>query len=165
MHPRITSEMVLAQVEKYNQIDNHGHLYGAIIASVRDYIREKKKGKYGEYHLSFCAHYVADLSQLLHSIEYNSFNRNYHKDIDGIVNNEIWGNLERIKIYPINIKSEADLTKEIARIANYSMTLGYKLEDEGRLLTKDEAYQQLSQSASLFKAILEYMAASSAPGK
>lgn len=25
-----------------------GHLYGVIIASVRDYIREKRKGKYGE---------------------------------------------------------------------------------------------------------------------
>ena len=37
------------------------------------------------------------------------------------------------------------------------MALGYELEDEGRLLTKGEAYQQLSHSASLFKAILEYV--------
>jgi len=28
--------------------------------------------------------------------------------------------------------------------------------DEKRLLTKDEAYEQISHSASLFKAILEY---------
>jgi hypothetical protein len=35
---------------------------------------------------------------------------------------------------------------------------GYKLEDEYRVLTKEEAYQQLSHSASLFKAILEYLA-------
>ena len=59
---------------------------------------------------------------------------------------------------PISIKSEMDLAKEIAKIANQAMALGYKLEDESRLLTKDEAYQQLSHSASLFKAILEYLA-------
>ena len=45
---------------------------------------------------------------------------------------------------------------EIARIANLSLILGYQIESEGRLLTKEEAYAQLSHSASLFKAILEY---------
>ena len=161
----ITSEMVLAQAEKYNQIDNHGHLYGAIIASVRDYLREKNKGKYGEYHLAFCAHYVADLSQPLHSIVHNAFNRKYHKDIDGVVNDEILENLEKLKVYPINISSEEDLAREIARLANQTMALGYKFEDEGRILTKEEAYQQLSHSASLFRAILEYVAPSSTSGK
>ncbi len=37
------------------------------------------------------------------------------------------------------------------------MALGYKLEDEKRVLTKEEAYQQLSHSASMFKAILDYV--------
>ena len=37
----VTSEMALAQVEKYNKIEHHGHLYGAIIASVRDYLKQK----------------------------------------------------------------------------------------------------------------------------
>jgi hypothetical protein len=81
----VTPEMVMAQVDKHNQIDKYGHLYGAIIASVRDYIREKRKGKYGEYHLAFCAHYVADLSQPLHNIEYSPFNKRYHKAVDGVV--------------------------------------------------------------------------------
>jgi hypothetical protein len=36
----ITPEMVLAQGRKYNQIDHKGHLYWAIIASLRDYIKE-----------------------------------------------------------------------------------------------------------------------------
>jgi hypothetical protein len=53
--------------------------------------------------------------------------------------------------------SEEILAKEIARIANQAMALGYKLEDENRLLTKEEAYQQVSHSASLFKAILQYV--------
>jgi len=66
-------------------------------------------------------------------------------------------NLGRIKIYPIKIESEEDLAKEIAKIANDAKELGYKLEEENRLLAKDEAYRQISRSASLFKAILDYV--------
>jgi hypothetical protein len=65
-------------------------------------------------------------------------------------------NLDKIKLYAIKIDSEEDLVKEIARIANLSMKLGYQLESEDRLLTKEEAYIQLGHSASLVKAILEY---------
>ncbi|UCC95891.1 MAG: hypothetical protein JSW40_03860 [Candidatus Omnitrophota bacterium] len=152
----VTPEMIMAQVEKYNQVDPGGHLYGAIIASLRDYIAEKKRGKYGEYHLAFCAHYVADLSQPLHNTLYNSFNRKYHSRIDGIINDKVLDNLHRIKIYPIIIDSEKDLANEIARIANLAKELGYKIGGENRLLTREEAYTQISHSASLFKAILEY---------
>ena len=35
--------------------------------------------------------------------------------------------------------------------------LGYQIEAEDRLLTKEEAYTQISHSASLFKAILEFV--------
>jgi hypothetical protein len=149
--------MVLAQGEKYNKIDSHGHLYGAIIASVREYLKKKASGKYGEYHLAFCAHYVGDLSQPLHNIEYNIFNQNHHKDIDGVNDEGILNSLDKIKVYPIRIDSEEDLAKEIARIANQAMILGYKLEEENRLLTKEEAYQQVNHSTSLFKSILEYV--------
>ena len=55
---KITPAMVLSQVERYNSIDRDGHLYGAIIASLRDYIREKGLGKYGQYHLAYCIHYI-----------------------------------------------------------------------------------------------------------
>ena len=72
--------------------------------------------------------------------------------------------MDKIKIYPITISSEHELAKEIARIAVLSMALGYKLEDEFRIITKDEAYQQLSHSASLFKAILDYVKGAN-PGK
>jgi hypothetical protein len=66
-------------------------------------------------------------------------------------------NIDKIKIYPIKIESEKDLAKEITRIANLSMKKGYQIEDENRLLTKEEAYEQISHSASLFKSILEYV--------
>ena len=154
----VTAEMVFQQVKNYNQTsDSKGHLYGAIVASVRDYLRYKKEGKYGEYHLAFCAHYVGDLSQPLHNTLYDSYNRKYHKITDGIINDEVLDNMDKIKIYPIKIESEKDLAKEIARIANLSIKKGYQIEDEKRLLTKEEAYDQISHSASLFRAILRYV--------
>jgi len=153
----ITPEKVLAQVEKYNQIDPSGHLYGAIIASVREYIEVRKKGRYAEYHLAYAAHYIGDLSQPLHHTLYEDFNRRYHSKMDGIVNDEVLDNLDKIKVYPIEIKTEQDLAKEIARIANLSMVQCYKLEDEGRLLTREETYNQLSHSSSLMKAVLGYL--------
>lgn len=153
----VTPEMVLAQAEKYNWIDEKGHLYGAIIASVRDYIREKRKGKYAEYHMGYCSHYVGDLSQPLHNTLYNSFNREHHDRTDGIINEQVLNNLQRIEVYPIVIDSEETLAKEIARIANLSLKLGYRIEAEGRLLTEEEAYRQISHSASLLKAILQYV--------
>ncbi|MBW2248283.1 MAG: hypothetical protein JRF62_14080 [Deltaproteobacteria bacterium] len=154
----VTAEMVFDQIDKYNKTnDLMGHLYGAIIASVRDYLKAKHEGKYGQYHLGFCAHYVGDLFQPLHNALYNSCNRKYHKTIDGIINDEVLDNIDRIKIYPIKINSEKDLANEIAKIANLSIKKGYQIQDEKRLLTKDEAYEQISHSASLFKAILEYV--------
>ena len=153
----VTSEMILAQVERYNQEDPVGHLYGAIIASVRDYIAVKKKGRYAEYHLAYAAHYIGDLSQPLHHTLYNDFNKRNHSKMDGVVNDEVMDNLDKIQVYQIEITSEQDLAREIARIANPAMALGYKLEDEGRLLTREGAYQQLSHSASLMKAVLRYV--------
>jgi hypothetical protein len=156
----VTAQMVLGQVAAYNRSgDPHGHgrLYGAIIAAIRDYLKEKKRGKYGEYHLAFAAHYIGDLSQPLHNILYDDYNRKHHAATDAIVNAEVLDHLDRIKIHEIHIRSEADLAREIARLANRSMALGYRLEDENRMLTRREAYTQLSQSASLFKAVLRYV--------
>lgn len=153
----ITPEMVMSQTEQYNRIDEKGHLYGAIIVSVRDYIRDKRKGKYGEYHLGFCAHYVGDLSQPLHNTLLNPFNRKHHVKIDGIIDEEVLSNLQRIELYPVAIDSEQSLAKEVARIADLSLKLGYLIEAEDRLITKEEAYKQISHSASLLKGILEYV--------
>ncbi len=96
------------------------------------------------------------LSMPLHNTLYDAFNRQHHNAMDGIVNDTVLDHPERIRIYPIQIKSEDDLVREIARIANLSMKLGYQLEKENRMLSKEEAYVQLGHSASLLKAILEY---------
>lgn len=153
----ITEKTVFKMAKRYNETLDAGHLYGAIIASLRDYFKHVEEGKYGEYHLAFCAHYVGDLSQPLHNTLYSEFNKKYHKTVDNIINDEVLENISKIKIYPIKVESEEDLAKEIARIANISIRKAYQLEKENRLLTKEEAYEQISHSASLFKAILKYI--------
>lgn len=154
----VTEEMVFEQVDRYDKKrDPEGRLYGAIVASIRKYVKIKKSGKYAEYHLAFAAHYIGDLSQPFHNTLYNTYNRTYHSKTDGAINGEVLNHLDQIKIYDIEITSEKDLAREIARIANLSMRLGYALEDEKRQLTRQEAYRQISHSASLFKAVLSYV--------
>lgn len=159
----VTSELVLEQAKRYNDPnDTEGHLYGAIIASLRAYIETTKKGKYSEYHLAFCAHYIGDLSQPLHNIPNNEFNRIHHKSNDGIIEHEVLENIRKIKtyMYPVKLRKihfEKDLAKEIAKIANLSRKLGYKLKKKDRDLTKEEAYRQIGHSASLLKAVLKYV--------
>ena len=101
----VTPQMFLDQDSRYNQIDENGHLYGAIIASLRDYIKDKEKRKDGEYHLAFCSHCVGDLSMPLHNILYDDCKRAHHTQIDGIINDEVLENLDKITICPITINS------------------------------------------------------------
>ncbi|MGD9158426.1 MAG: hypothetical protein PVG39_08480 [Desulfobacteraceae bacterium] len=154
----ITPEMVLEQADRYNDPhDRDGHLYGAIVASVRRYIKDKKEGRYPEDNMAYCAHYVGDLSMPLHNIAFTPYNKKNHMKMDGIIEREILNNVSGIKINRITIKTEKELAKEVARIANISMNLGFRLEDENRMITKEEAYRQVSYSVSLLKAILEYV--------
>jgi hypothetical protein len=153
----ITPEMVLQQARRYDRIDPEGHLYGAIIASFRDYLKVRRTGKYAENQMAYLIHYVGDLSMPLHHTPHNAFNRKYHAANDGIIEHEVLANIKKIRIYDLSIGSEKDLADAVARIANLSKALGQKLEREGRLLTKAEAYAQISQSASLLKAILRYI--------
>lgn len=159
----VTPEMVLSQIARYNSpSDREGHLYGAIIASLRDFKKTVEAGKYPEYHMAFSAHYIGDLSQPLHNTSYDDFNKKRHNTNDGIVENEVLKNISMVEknMYAINLRPayfEDDLAKEISRIANISRALGHKLRKENRNLTKEEAYIQLGHSTSLFRAVLKYL--------
>ena len=155
----VTDKMVKNQVNRYNDpADQDGHLYGAIIHSLRDYKRLRQSGKYAENHLAFCAHYIGDLSNPLHNAPDDLFNKKHHSKNDGIVEFSVLNNIGYIQrnMYEIQIENERDLAREIARIANISRRLAYKLEKENRDMTQDEAYKQLAHSASLLKAVLAY---------
>ena len=159
----ITPQIVMDQIERYNKrnkiFDMEGHLLGAIIASLRAYEKDHRSGKYALYHLVYCAHYIGDLSMPLHNVAYDDFNEKHHDVNDGIVEDTILKEPEKITghMYPITLSKkdfEADLAREIARIANLSRKLGYKLREEKRDMTKQEAYVQLGHSASLLRAVL-----------
>ena len=161
----VTPQMVMDQIERYNQrnkiLDPEGHILGAVIASLRAYEKDNRAGKYALYHLVYCAHYISDLSMPLHNIAYDDFNERHHDANDGIVEETILNEPEKITghMYPIILSKkdfEADLAREIARVANLSRKLGYKLRAEKRDMTKQEAYVQLGHSASLLRAVLQH---------
>ncbi len=160
----VTPQMVIDQIGRYNRrtkMDKEGHLYGAIIASLRSYEKALREGRYALYHIVYCAHYIGDLSMPLHNMAYDDFNKKHHHANDGIMEETILNEVEQIssRMYVITLSDkdfEADLAREIARIANISRKLGYKLRDEGRDMTKQEAYVQLGHSASLLKAVLRH---------
>lgn len=159
-------KLVLDQVKRYDSPrDEEGHLYGAIIMAIRDFKTAKRKGKYAEYHLALTAHYAGDLSQPLHNTPNDQFNNARHGSNDGVVEAEALANIARIRkhMYEITLSQEdfeRGLAAEIARIANSSRELGYVMRKEERDMTKDEAYDRLGHSASLFKAILKAVRAS-----
>lgn len=155
----VTKAMVLAQAERYNRAsDDEGHLYGAIIASIKNYVEDREAGKYAEYHMAFCAHYIGDLSMPLHNVPFDDFNERHHITNDGIVEPGVMKSISLIQrsIYTIIISDENDLAKEIARIANVAHRLALRIKRENRDMTRDEAYIEISHSASLLRAVMAY---------
>ncbi|BCS52801.1 hypothetical protein [Geobacter sp. SVR] len=171
----VTPEMVLAQVGDYNENgDADGHLYGAIIAAIDDYLLRSSGGKYGLYPLGYAAHYIGDLSMPLHNVAYDAFNKANHSANDGIVERtgppgettdaKVARLAEEIrkrmaKLPPIWINNDVrqfhrDLATRIAAIANRAAALGYTLQETQRTrMTEEEAYMQLAQSAQLLQAV------------
>lgn len=166
----ITTEIVRDQIRKYNNPnDPEGHLYGAIVASLQEYddVIKNRSDKYAEYNIAFFCHYVGDLSQPFHNMEYDKFNWSHHKTNDGIVESKKLDEIVRmikermtknVVLRPDHF--EADLINEIVRIANKTRNLGMKLrkENEEKLekgdMTIMEAYEQLALSADLLKAVI-----------
>jgi hypothetical protein len=156
----ITKERVMKQIDKYNSTDSgeeKGHIYGAIIGAILAFQKDKSEGKYAEYHLGYLGHYVGDLSMPLHNTAYNDFNKNNHRTNDGIIEDEIANNIDKIIVTEITINSIDDIAEEIVKIANDAKQLGYRMQRENRNMTKEEAYAQISKSASLYRGILRYM--------
>lgn len=173
----VTADMVLDQLRDYNcRCEGEGHLYGAIIAALNQYREGKNSNKYARYPLGFAAHYIGDLSMPLHNVEFNVFNKTYHSANDGVVEGDeseptdakvariAKGIQERMKALPPYRlppakedirKFNLALAKKIAEIANRSISLGYAMQEtkpQRTLMTTDEAYGQLAESAALLKA-------------
>lgn len=173
----VTPRMVMDQVRNYNKPgDADGHLYGAIIAAINDYIRRGAEGKYDRYPFGYAAHYIGDLSMPFHNMVYDAFNKANHSANDGIVENtgpvdesmdrkvdrisaEIRKRMNKLPAIQFSTdirKFYRELAVQIAAIANRASVLGYALEDSNpprTRLTEEEAYTQLAQSALLLKAL------------
>lgn len=173
----VTPEMVLAQVADYNKPgDDDGHLYGAIIAALNDYLLKGASGKYALYPFGYAAHYLGDLSMPFHNIIYDDFNKKNHAANDGIVESsgprdeatdakvarlalEIRKRMKNLP--PIHLSANGtsfnkELAVQIAVIANNASALGYAMRDaspQRTRLTEEEAYRQLAQSARLLQAV------------
>ena len=174
----VTADMVLDQVRDYNcRCNDEGHLYGAIIAALNQYReRKSKKDKQARYPLGFAGHYIADLSMPLHNTAYNDFNKAWHSANDGAVEGDeseptdarvariAAGIRERMnRLTPCRFPAAKDdpakfnleLAKKIAEIANRAMALGYAMQEanpQKTVMSSDEAYGQLAESAALLKA-------------
>lgn len=156
---KVTAEMVMAQAARYNQPDDkEGHLYGAIIGSVREYFALARTGKYARYPLAYCAHYIGDLSMPLHNVPYDAFNKARHTINDGIIERSVRNNIGYIqrKMKPPVINSEEDLAREIAVVAESSRKLGNRMRRQKRDMTEEEAYGQVIKSAALLHAVLAW---------
>lgn len=153
----ITPAAVFAQAERYDRIDPQGHLYGAILGALRGYRDFRARGLYADYHLAYAVHYLGDLSQPLHHIPHNDYNRRHHAATDGIVDPGALKQLKRIPLFPIAVADEEDLAREIARIAQRALNLACTLQREERVLSAAEAWVQLGQSASLLRAVLDWL--------
>jgi hypothetical protein len=156
----ITAKIVFDQASRYNNPnDTDGHLYGAIISSLREYKYAQSQGKNADYHMAYAVHYIGDLSQPLHNIAYDSYNKAHHPANDNSAGYDVMDKIGEIQknIYEIKIRPdhfEEDLAKEVARLANISYRLGIKLRAENRDMSTNEAYVQAGHSASLLKAVL-----------
>jgi hypothetical protein len=174
---KITPEMVLGQFNDYNKPgDADGHLYGAIVASINDYLIIASGSKYALYHLGYAAHYLGDLSMPFHNIAYDDFNKVNHSTNDGIV--EITGPKDETtdakvarlageiqkrmsKLPPLHLSTDIksfykELAIHVAAIANKASALGYAMQEanpQRTRLTEEEVYSQLAQSAQLLKAV------------
>ncbi|ABB23459.1 hypothetical protein [Pelodictyon luteolum] len=156
---QVTGGMVQRQISLHDRADDQeGHLYGAIVASVREYRALRARGKFADYPMVYCPHYAGDLSMPLHNVAYDAFNRARHHANDGVIEESAFRDaaLLRSRIYPIRIGNEDELCLEIARIAELSRQLALRMQREGRDMTRTEALGQAVHSASLLQAILIY---------
>jgi hypothetical protein len=153
----ITRQDVVRQTYQYDKgTASRGCLLGAIVESYRAYRKAiEQNSRITHYFQGIMAHYIGDLSMPLHLMEYDDFNKEHHYSNDELIENEVMANMKKLAsgMKNMTIKDEDGLINEIIRLAEESKKLGYRLKDENRDMTREEAYRQAAMSASLIKAI------------
>lgn len=150
-----------------------GYLLGAIVVNaVRQAKARTEAGKYDEYYYATVAHYIGDLSQLLHMTVYDNFNKQNHLSIDDILTYKdvVWDVDGAGKIASelhvddsLRFNDESELIDYMLKVANESYDLAQRLRRENKALTRQEALQRASRSATLLRAVLRYCGRDVAP--
>ena len=142
-----------------------GYLLGAIVNAVREAKARTEKGEFDDYYYAVLAHYIGDLSMPLHMSAYDDFNKSHHLQIDDTLT---YKNVEwevdgagyianELKVDDgLRFNSEAELVNHMLEIANESYSLAQKLRGENRNLTREEAIQRASRSATMLRAVMRY---------
>lgn len=156
--------------------DESGVLYRRIVELYKRYTSKKYKPAWQyDYYEATLAHFVADLSQPLHNYPYldkpagdglsygqqGDWALKKHGSFDRRLDDYLKKDPDQEKIPPglivvPTIKSEDDLKREIAKIANRSIALANKcFAEQSRIMTREEAINQAALSISLLKGILK----------
>ena len=143
----------------------NGYLLGALVNAVRKAKARTEKGKFDDYYYAVLTHYIGDLSQPMHMTVYDDFNRQNHLQIDDLLTYKdvAWDVDGAVKIASelqiddsLRFNSESELVDYILKVANESYELAQRLRLENRVLTRKEALQRASASATILRAVLRY---------
>lgn len=169
-----TDDYVLTVDDAYTQLQHlgqsatdcpDGYLLGAILQTTRICKEKTAAGVYDDEYYATLLHYVADLAQPLHVSFYDDFNRSFH-----FVSDDILSDTEAV--YPVFaavsladeltvddtlvFETEEQLLEAVIALAERSQKLAGTMRAEQRNITREEALLQVSQAASLGRAIMKY---------
>ena len=143
----------------------NGYLLGAIVNAVRKAKTRTEKSKFDDYYYAVIAHYIGDLSQPLHISAYDDFNKSHHLQVDDTLTckNVAWdvdgaGYIAK-ELHiddSVRFNDETELVDYMLKIANESFELSQKLRHDNRVITREEAVQRASRSATMLRAVLRY---------
>lgn len=173
----ITPDIVMGQIRLYDKAgDPNGHLYGAIMASLNLCLLTNADKKTIRYPFGYLMHYIGDLSMPLHNTVYNDFNKIHHgindRVVEGSEDEAMETKIARISgeikkrmrtLPPLTLSTDItrfyrEVAAQISIVANRASELGYAMQEavpQRTVMSQDEAYLQLAQSARLLKAIAE----------
>jgi hypothetical protein len=167
----VTAKTIKDQIKWMDQAfcptESKGRLYGALMKSLQTCIEKKQKDKnaFIDHDMAFVGHYIGDLVMPLHNIEHKGWAIGHHFANDSILEKDEGKKIDisRIVITNYVFTSKDEIIAKLAELANDSARLGYRMQDDNKDMTEEEAYAQLSKGASFFKAVWAFVEAQGKP--
>lgn len=144
-----------------------GYLLGAILHTTRLCKEVTESGAYDAEYYAALLHYVADLSQPLHMSIYDDFNKTNHFICDNMLSDKeaeypVFAAVALADELSVDDKllfeTEEELVAAVIDLAKQSQMLVKQMHTEQRIMTREEAIQQLSDAATLGVSFLKFYA-------